>query len=226
MKKWITCLLATAISIPAVAFGQERQNSPSPSPADAPAAKATEVEALTVTSTQEQVRTTIDRTSYSFARDINAVTGTVSDVLRNIPSVAVDLQGNVSVRGDRNVTILIDGRPSADLTGATAAATLQMLPANRYERVEVSTNPSAADNPEGGAIINLVTRKRTGQGFTLQARENIGEEGAGASGLYATFNSNALALNLDIGERRRFGRRESSSVRETIDPLTSLAAHQ
>ena len=101
-----------------------------------------------------------DKRSYSIAADLNASHGSIADALRNIPSVDVDLQGNVSLRGDSNVTIMVDGQPSALFKGPNRADLLQQLPADQYERVEVMTNPSAAYSPEGTAgIINLITKK-------------------------------------------------------------------
>jgi outer membrane receptor protein involved in Fe transport len=86
--------------------------------------------------------------------------GTLGDALRNIPSVDVDQQGVISLRGDSNVTVLVDGQPSALFQGPGRAQALQNLPADQYERVEVMTNPSAAFTPEGtGGIINLITKK-------------------------------------------------------------------
>ncbi|MFN4297344.1 MAG: TonB-dependent receptor, partial [Brevundimonas sp.] len=86
---------------------------PSHQPADAPPAEdedPTTVEALVVTSDPTAVRTSIDSTSYSLANDLQATTGSLADALRNIPSVDVDPEGGVSLRGDGNVTILVDGR--------------------------------------------------------------------------------------------------------------------
>jgi outer membrane receptor for ferrienterochelin and colicin len=106
------------------------------------------------------VRTSIDRRSYSVANDLSARTGSIADALRNIPSVEVDVQGNVSLRGDPNVTIMIDGKPSSMFNGDGKADALQQMPADQIDRVEVMTNPSAAYRPDGTAgIINLITKK-------------------------------------------------------------------
>ena len=126
-----------------------------------PAASEATVEGLTVTAESPTAfRSSIDRRSYGVANDLQTTTGSISDALRNIPSVEVDVQGNVSLRGDPNVTILIDGKPSGLFKGEGAAQALQSLPADQIERVEVITNPSAAFSPDGSAgIINLITKK-------------------------------------------------------------------
>src|SRR5690606_8920892 len=114
---------------------------------------------VVVSARANDVRTSIDSISYSLADDLQAATGTLAEALRNVPSVDVDPQGNVSLRGDSNVTILVDGRPSAILSGPNRADAVLQLPADRYARIEVMTNPSAAYSPEGsGGVINLITK--------------------------------------------------------------------
>ena len=95
------------------------------------------------------MKSSIDRQSYSLGKDLVATTGSIADALRNLPSVEVDLQGNLSLRGDSNVTILVDGKPSPAFEGAGRAEALQQLPADQIERVEVIANPSADLNPGG-----------------------------------------------------------------------------
>ena len=128
---------------------------------------------VTVQVARPEVQRQIDRKSYSLANDQQAATGSLADVLRNLPSVDVDPQGQVSIRGDANVTILVDGQPSPLFQGPGRAQLLQQLPANAYDRVEVMTNPSAAFRPEGtGGIINLISKKRSkpGREGTLSAK--------------------------------------------------------
>src|SRR5258707_9161224 len=135
------------------------QAQPSAAPAKAPAKAAAKgakpdagktVDAITVTGASQQgFRSSIDRRSYGVANDLATTTGSIGDALKNIPSVEVDVNGNVSLRGDTNVTILIDGKPSGLFKGASAAQALQAMPADSIERVEVITNPSAAFSPEG-----------------------------------------------------------------------------
>jgi outer membrane receptor for ferrienterochelin and colicin len=90
-----------------------------------------------------------------------AQSGSASDILRNVPSVEVDIDGNVSLRGSGDMQILINGRPSP-LMGTNRAQALQQIPANTIERIEVITNPSAKYRPDGTAgMINIVLKKNT-----------------------------------------------------------------
>jgi outer membrane receptor protein involved in Fe transport len=101
-------------------------------------------------------KTGIDKKIYNLGEDLNTQGGSASDVLNNIPSIDVDQDGNISLRGDGGVIVLIDGRPSTlTLNGA-----LEGLPANSIERIEVVTNPSAKYDPDGtSGIINIVLKK-------------------------------------------------------------------
>ncbi|HKQ10159.1 MAG TPA: Plug domain-containing protein, partial [Rhizomicrobium sp.] len=100
-------------------------------------------EVVTVTAEKQSATTSIDRKTYRTSSDLSATAGSVNDVLRNIPSVEVDIQGNVSLRGDTNVQILIDGKPSTMLSAANRADVLSQMPANSIDSIEVMTNPSA-----------------------------------------------------------------------------------
>src|SRR6185437_11367669 len=154
------------------------------------------VEGVTVTgASQNGMRTSIDRRSYGVAGDLATTTGSISDALKNIPSVEVDVNGNVSLRGDTNVTILIDGKPSGMFKGASAAQALQAMAADSIERVEVITNPSAAFSPEGSAgIINLVTKTTRKAGGSGSARLNVGTSNHYNGGVTAAYTSNKLTL--------------------------------
>ena len=141
------------------------------------------VETVTVTGMVPDEKSTIDTKSYTLSKDLQATTGSIADALRNVPAVEVDLQGNLSMRGDSNVTILVDGKPSPAFEGKNRADALQQLPADQIERVEVITNPSVALNPEGsGGVINLITKKSRGGGVTGSAYATVGERRAEARG--------------------------------------------
>lgn len=100
-----------------------------------------------------------DRRIYNIDQMPTAVGGTATDVLQNIPSVTVDIDGNVELRGSSNVVIWIDGKPSG-LTSSDRGAILQMVPAALIERIEVITNPSSKYDAEGQAgIINIITKR-------------------------------------------------------------------
>jgi outer membrane receptor protein involved in Fe transport len=161
------------------------------------------VEQVTVTGRRSDMVSDIDRRSYNVASDLQATTGSIADVLRNVPQVEVDVGGNVSLRGDQNVTILIDGRPSGAFQGEGRGDALQNLPADQIERVEVITNPSAALRPDGtGGVINLVTKRNRRAGRYGTVRGSIGSEGRGAVGVSGAYTGQKLTVSGDAGYRR------------------------
>jgi outer membrane receptor for ferrienterochelin and colicin len=146
----------------------------------------------------------------------------MADVLRNVPSVEVDPEGNVSLRGDPNVVILIDGQPSGRLRGPDRGVGLQQLPAGQYERVEVMTNPSAAYGPEGsGGVINLVTRRVRRAGLSGSARLNLGTRGRANGGVSGAYVAGPTTLSGDLGGRRDELSGSSDRLRERLDPATN-----
>ncbi|NND50766.1 MAG: TonB-dependent receptor [Flavobacteriaceae bacterium] len=107
----------------------------------------------------------LDKKIYNVGRDLTVRGGTVSDVLDNVPSVSVDVEGNVSLRGNDDVRILINGKPSG-LVGLNSTDALRQLPAESIERVEVITSPSARYDAEGSAgILNIILRRSKLQGL-------------------------------------------------------------
>lgn len=189
------------------------------SPAPAKKEQSTQVQGVTITAPgQQDIKTSIDRRSYSLGKDLQATTGSVADVLRNVPSVQVDVQGNVSLRGDPNVTIMIDGKPSGMFKGENRGQVLQQIPASQFERVEVMTNPSAAFSPEGTAgIINLITKQQRGVGTTGSVRGNFGTEGRKNASVTLARNTKRLTLSADAGWRRDKAKGEITDDRQRLD---------
>ena len=107
----------------------------------------------------------IDRTVYNTRDQLVSAGGDASQVLEEIPSVEVDIDGNISLRGNQNVAILLNGRPTS-MTGEALITFLQGLPATSVDRVEVIPNPSAKYEPDGmSGILNIVLRKDQDLGF-------------------------------------------------------------
>jgi len=128
-----------------------------------------EVEIIAQKSTVE-IR--LDKKIYNVGKDMTVKGGSASDVLENVPSVTVDVEGNVALRGNENVRILINGKPSGLVGGADA---LRQLPADAIQKVEVITSPSARYDAEGTAsILNIVLRKGKAQGFNGSFSVNTG----------------------------------------------------
>ncbi|WP_372782232.1 TonB-dependent receptor domain-containing protein [Phenylobacterium sp.] len=189
-------------------------------PAKAPP-KGKTVEAITVTGAAPDTQTSIDRRSYTLGKDLQATTGSIADALRNLPSVDVDVQGNLSVRGDPNVTILVDGKPSPQFDGKDRADALQQMPADQIERVEVITNPSAALNPEGsGGVINLITKRSRGSGVTGSAYATAASGGLKRAGLNVGYNSPKLAVTGSLGGNYQHNKQHNTQAIGALDPLS------
>jgi outer membrane receptor protein involved in Fe transport len=197
---------------------------PNPPVKPAPPAKAPvkTVEGVTVTgASAPEVQGSIDRHSYALGKDLAATTGSIADALRNLPSVEVDLQGNLSLRGDPNVTILVDGKPSPAFEGAGRADALQQLPADQIERVEVITNPSAALNPEGpGGVINLITKKSHGAGVTGGAYVTAGSAGLKRAGTNFGYNTKKLAITGALSGNYQRIKNTNTDLRGGLDPTS------
>jgi len=124
---------------------------------------ATQLNEVTVRAEKSTVEIKLDKKVYNVGQDMMVKGGTASDVLDNVPSVTVDADGNVALRGNDNVKILIDGRPSNAINITDA---LKSIPADALDKVEVITNPSARYNAEGGGgIINILLKKGKNQGL-------------------------------------------------------------
>lgn len=139
------------------------------------AADVAQLNEIEVIAEKSTVEIKLDKRVYNVGKDMMVKGGTVSDVLDNVPSVTVDAEGTVALRGNENVKILIDGRPSG-LAGINIADALKLLPADAVEKVEVITNPSARYDAEGGGgIINIVLRKGKANGVNGSIMVNAGD---------------------------------------------------
>lgn len=133
---------------------------------------ATQLNEVVVQATKPTVEIKLDKKVYNVGQDMTVKGGSASDVLDNVPSVTVDGDGNVSLRGNDNVKILIDGRPTNAINVADA---LRNIPADALDKVEVITNPSARYDAEGGAgIINIVLKKGKNNGVNGSFTGTVG----------------------------------------------------
>jgi len=166
-------------------------------------------------------RILIDRKVYTLFGELQKTTGTAADILNQIPSVDVDADGNVSLRGDANVTILVDGKPSAQFSGATRGLSLQQFPAQDIERVEVMTNPPARYKAEGSAgVINIITRKTRRAGLSGNANLSLGDKRRVVAGLSANYNVGRLKLSGGITVRQDAKDRRVADSRTATDPAS------
>lgn len=161
----------------------------------------------------------IDRKIFNVGQDLMSKSGSVSDLMMNIPSVQVDVEGNVSLRGSENVTILIDGRPSA-MMNMNKAAVLQQMSANTIEKIEIITNPSAKFKPDGTAgIINIVLKKDKSLGFNGNLTANIGNMDRQNFNIMGNFNPGKLNIFGSFGIRHDSRSRINDSKSTAYDSL-------
>jgi outer membrane receptor protein involved in Fe transport len=157
-------------------------------------ADISQLQDVVIIAEKSTVEIKLDKRVYNVGRDMMVKGGTVSDVLDNVPSVTVDTEGNVALRGNENVKILIDGKPSG-LAGINVADALKLLPADAVEKVEVITNPSARYDAEGGGgIINIVLRKGKSNGVNGSIILSAGDPES--YGVSSTLNKKGTNFNL------------------------------
>lgn len=122
-----------------------------------------DIEGVEIVGEASAIQYNIDRKVINVSKNINAAGGTLVDVLENTPSISVDIDGNVSMRGSTNFTVLIDGKPSV----LDANDVLNQMPASQVESIEIITNPSAKYDPDGtSGIINIITKKKATNGMS------------------------------------------------------------
>ncbi len=153
----------------------------------------------------------IDRKIYFAENDIQSQSGSASDVLQNIPSITLDAEGEVYMRGSSNITFLLNGKPSS-LLNNNSAIVLEQLPAHTIERIEIITNPSAKYKPDGTAgIINIVTKKNALPGFNGSVLGNVSSQNRYNGNM--AFNYNPGKWNFSTG----YGFRHNNSPRTYDD---------
>jgi len=218
--KWFAGSAVCVLSL-GPACGAFAQSQPPSQPPAAPAGAARTVEGVTVTAVRPKEQILLDRRVYAITTDLQAATGVAADILNQIPSVDVDADGNVSLRGDPNVTILVDGKPSAQFSGASRGLALQQFPAQDIDRIEVMTNPPAQYKAEGSAgVINIITRKNRKPGLSGTADLSVGDKRRFVAALSGAYNVGRLKLNGSFTLRQDDKERQVTDHRTAVDPTT------
>jgi len=187
---------------------------------------ATNLSGVEIVAEKPLIELSIDKKVVNVAQNLNTSGGTALDVLKEVPSVEVDNDGNVSLRGSENVTILIDGRPST-MTGADRRAAMEQIPASSIESVELITNPSAKYSPEGmTGIINIILKKKKGTGLNTLLSLNAGTKNKYSGSFSLSYSTDKWTLfgNYNYQNRQRSGTGESE--RTSYDLIDSYFLHQ
>lgn len=169
---------------------------------------------VTITQLKALVEDKGDRLIYNAERDISNAGGTAADVLRKVPTLTVDLNGNVMMRGSGNLKILINGKPSSMMARNLADA-LRQMPANIIRSVEVITSPGAKYDAEGSAgVINIITKKGL-QGFNGSVNATAGNFNRGVGG-NLSYRKNKIGIALSLNSYQYRNKNERQSVRTAL----------
>ncbi len=157
--------------------------------------EAVNLQEVTVQGQRSLIEERVDRTIYNAENDKTTMGGSATDVLRRVPMLSVDLDGNVSMRGSANILVLIDGKQSA-IVASNIADALKQIPAEEIKSVEVITSPSAKYDAEGtGGVINIITKKNNLQGASLNINTSVGLRGSNL-GLNASLKKGKMGFTL------------------------------
>lgn len=165
----------------------------------------------------------IDKKVFNVGSDLMSASGSAAELMQNIPSIQVDVDGGISLRGSENVQILINGKSSSMMGTSSRANVLQQIPASSIERIEIITNPSARYKPDGtSGIINIVMKKEKRKGMNGTIIANAGNNDRYNSTL--SLNYNPGKVNLFAGYGIRFDNRDRYTYndRTKTDSITGL----
>ena len=176
---------------------------------------------VTVTGQKAVFNSAIDRKVYNVQQDVLSKTGSVSDLLQNVPSVQVDVDGTVSLRGSANVQILINGKVSP-LMASGSADVLQQIPASSVDKIEVITNPSAKFKPEGtSGLINIVLKEEASAGLNGTFAVNGGNDSRYNVSANGNYSSGRLNFFGTYSFRQDVRTTHNDDIRQQHDSATS-----
>jgi outer membrane receptor protein involved in Fe transport len=171
------------------------------------------LEAAEIVEQRSTLEMMIDRKVFRVGDDLNSAGANATELLRNVPSVDVDIDGNLSLRGSGNVTILIDGRPSG-LIGSATQSLLEQIPASSIDRVEIITSPTAKYDPEGVAgILNIILKKDKLEGKHGQVSVTWGSDENHSGSVNGNMRGQKLNFSFNAGWNKRNNFRWGDSER-------------
>ena len=177
------------------------------------------LEEVTVIAERSTVDIKLDKKIYNVGQDMIVKGGTAADVLDNVPSVVVDSEGTISLRGNENVKVLIDGKPTGLANNIQEA--MRILPAESIDRVEVITNPSARYEAEGGAgIINIILRKGKALGINGSITGTMGDPRNYELNSMFNFRSEKFNFFTSLGYRDSKSEGYNLNDNRYLDPVT------
>ncbi|MDB5112454.1 MAG: hypothetical protein JWR67_3568 [Mucilaginibacter sp.] len=171
---------------------------------------------VTVSAKRSDMKLGIDKKTFDVSQSLVSQGGSATDLLANVPSVQVDVDGNLSLRGSSNVRVLINGKPST-LTGSSLTDILQSIPASAIETIEVITNPSSKYDAEGqSGIINIVLKKNAQLGLTGSASATVGTQNTYNANVSLAYQTKKVNVYGNYSYRRadRIG---NGFINKTID---------
>ena len=216
--------LPAALCLGLMANGAYAQTTPAPAPQDNKPADSKPADAPQDGSSQQVIiqgqkpANRIDRQTYDNTKNVDSATGTAADALNKVPSVNVDNDGNVTLRGNSNVQVYVDGKPSAQMSGDNRAAALQAMSSGDIQSVEVMTNPGAQFSSEGsGGIINLVTKKNRKPGGSGAITATIGSDSRYNGAFTGSYRKGKTTLSGGLNVRHDNRTAQLRSVLQSLD---------
>ncbi|PWS32071.1 TonB-dependent receptor [Pedobacter paludis] len=176
---------------------------------------------VTITVQKPPIEFGADGVTYNVGSSLLAEGSTATDVLKNVPLVQVDIDGNATIAGKRNTRIFIDGKPSDYMT-SNISDLLNVLPSDAIDKIEVLTNPPSKYSGDGEGIINIVMKKGFKVGFNGNVGVSGGLQGNGNTNANASYRGKSYSVNGSAAYRYNIGKGNSHNYRENFFPDTTF----